>query len=69
MTEPTVEAVLAGVATYDDLTEAEQAVVRAAWETQDTELLATLDFTVTCPDCGHAYASASPHCGGHTPRT
>ena len=69
MTKPTVEAVLAGVASYDNLTEAEQAVVRAAWETQDTALIAALDFTVTCPHCGHAYTQLAPGCRGHTPRT
>ena len=69
MTQPTVEAVLAGVASYDDLGDVGQSLVRAAWETRDTQLLAALDFTVTCPDCGHAYTQPSPGCRGHTPRT
>lgn len=69
MTKPTVEAVLAGTASYDDLTEDEQVVVRAAWETRDTLVLASLNFTVTCPDCGYRNEVPSPHCGGHTPRT
>lgn len=64
-----VEAVLRGAASYDDLNDAEQALVRAAWETRTTRLIAALDFTVTCPDCGHAYAVPSPNCRGHTPRT
>lgn len=69
MTQPTVEAVLNGVASYDELTESDQAVVRAAWEARDTQLLAALDFTVRCPDCGHAYTQLAPGCSGHTPRT
>lgn len=67
MTQPTVEAVLAGVASYDDLDESDQVVVRAAWDTRDTELLAALDFTLMCPDCGHPYAEPSPSCLGPTP--
>ena len=69
MTQPTVEAVLAGVASYDDLTDAEQTVVRAAWETRDTALIAALDFTLMCPDCGYPYAALAPDCLGHAPRT
>lgn len=69
MTEPTVDAVLSGAASYDDLTEEGQALVRAAWETRDTQLLAALDFSVMCLDCGVEYAVLSPCCGGHTPRT
>lgn len=68
MTRPTVEAVLAGVASYDDLDEAGQALVRAAWETRDTIRLAALDFTLMCPDCGLPFKASSPGCGGHTPR-
>lgn len=67
MSEPTVEAVLSGAASYDDLDEADQAAV--AWETRDTRLIAALDFTVTCPHCGHAYRQSAPGCRGHTPRT
>lgn len=36
MTEPSVEAVLAGAAAYDDLDEAGQALMWAVWETRDT---------------------------------
>lgn len=66
---PTVEAVLAGAASYDDLTYGEQMMVRAAWETRDNLRLADLDFTRTCPDCGLSYVEAAASCGGHTPRT
>jgi hypothetical protein len=69
MIQPTVEAVLSGAASYDDLNDTDQAVVRAAWETRDTALIAALDFTVRCPDCGVEYALSSPGCSGHTPRT
>jgi hypothetical protein len=69
MTKPTVEAVLAGVGSYDDLSEGDQVLGRAAWETRDTQLLADLDFTITCPHCGHPYALSSPDCGGHGSRT
>lgn len=69
MTKPTVEAVLAGFASYDDLDDAGQALVRAVWETRDTHLIAALDFTVTCPDCGLRYADQWAACSGHTSRT
>ena len=69
MTEPSVEAVLAGFASYDDLDEAGQALVRAAWETRDSIRLAALNFTLMCPDCGLQYAVSSPGCRGHGPRT
>lgn len=58
MTQPTVEAVFTGVASYDDLDVPGQALVRAAWETRDTIRLAALNFTLMCPDCGLAYAAA-----------
>lgn len=69
MTQPSDEAALAGVASYNDLTEDGQALVRATWETQDTIRLAALDFTLRCPDCGHPSADPAPGCLGHTPRT
>jgi hypothetical protein len=63
-----VDLVLQGRASYDDLADVEQAVVRAAWDTRETACIAALDFTVDCPHCGLAYAAWSPGCLGHTPR-
>ena len=63
-----VEAVLAGVASYDDLTEAEQAEVRVVWEARDAEAIARLDFTRVCPGCGVGYDQVAPGCRGHVPR-
>jgi|LUMS01.1.fsa_nt_gb hypothetical protein len=67
--EEVVNAVLSGQVSYDDLPDPEQALVRRAWESRDIALLAALDFTRTCPDCGHPYTSASPTCRDHSPRT
>lgn len=68
MDEATVDAALSGAVPYDQLDAESQVLVRALWETRDAEVLADLDFTRVCPDCGHAYAQESPACQGHTPR-
>ncbi len=45
-TDPIVAAVLAGHLSYDDLTDAQQAAVRDAWERLDAAAIAELDFTL-----------------------
>lgn len=50
VTSPQVQAVLDGLASYDDLTGEDQALVRAVWDARDAVAIQRLDFTSERPD-------------------
>lgn len=51
-----VAEVLAGARSYDDLTDREQAVVRAEWEVRIAERIATLDLVSEFEAAGRPYS-------------
>ena len=53
--------VLAGQASYDTLTEGEQAVVRATWEERDNAALSALNFAAEFKAAGESYSEADEH--------
>jgi hypothetical protein len=57
-THEEIEAVLRGQVRYDDLDDGGQAIVRARWDAQLAEDLATADFTEQLDATGIAWAEA-----------
>lgn len=56
--EPTVEEVLDGTASYDDLSDADQATVRGVWAERIRDLRGGLDLTPELDAAGVAYSIA-----------
>lgn len=57
---PTIEAVLAGTASYDDLPADAQAVVRAIWAERIEERIESLDFAAEAVAEGRSWVEAGP---------
>ncbi|UDY34025.1 hypothetical protein [Dermatobacter hominis] len=55
MSDPDVEAVLAGTASYDSLRDDQQAIVRAAWDERIEARLATIDLIAEFEALGQSY--------------
>ncbi|RFA07022.1 hypothetical protein B7R21_17005 [Subtercola boreus] len=58
VTHSAITDVLAGVSSYDDLRDSEQAVVRVAWNDNVTARIAELDFTDDLLEAGLPWAEA-----------
>ncbi len=56
-----IEHVLAGEKPYDDLGERDQAIVRANWDEQVTERLASLDFAAEFSQAGRSWTEVDEH--------
>lgn len=59
-TGPTVEAVLAGEARYDDLPARDQALVRDQWTLRINERIASLDLALEFAAEGRPWVEADP---------
>lgn len=60
-TQREIQRVLAGVSSYDSLTEREQAIVRAEWDDQVVERLGALDLAAEFTAAGRSWTDADEH--------
>lgn len=61
MSQREIDACLAGDLSYDDLDEADQAVVRAEWDKRIQENIAKLDFAKEFRAKGERYSTGDEH--------